>query len=167
MIKFKRIFSNVFGGWFQLKRCFPKPLLTEIGDAIGAGEAKHIGEVRFAIESRLSFAEVLAGVNSRGRAEQIFAQQGVWDTEHNSGILFYLLLSEHRIEIVADRGVSRYVEQARWDAICQRMCSQFALGNWREGSLAGIAEAHKILGEYLSDPNVPNPNELPNKPIIL
>ena len=27
-----------------------------------------------------------------------------WDTEHNNGVLIYLLLAEHRIEIVADRG---------------------------------------------------------------
>lgn len=167
MIEIKRIANNLFSGWFQLKRCFTKPILEDIGQAIGVGEAKHIGEVRFAIESRLSFAEVLAGVDSRSRAEQIFAQQGVWDTEHNSGILFYLLLAEHRVEIVADRGISRYVEQAQWDAICGRMCHQFAQGKWREGSLSGISEVHELLEKYLSDLTIANPNELPNKPIIL
>ena len=35
----------------------------------------------------------------------MFGKLRVWDTEHNNGVLIYLLLAEHRIEIVADRGL--------------------------------------------------------------
>ncbi|MFI8480196.1 TPM domain-containing protein [Pseudomonas sp. NPDC078700] len=167
MTVIKRVFANLFSGWFQLGRSFPKPLLDEIGKAIGSGEAQHIGEVRFAIEARLSFVDVLAGMSSRSRAEHVFAAQGVWDTEHNSGILIYLLLAEQRVEIVADRGISRYVEQAQWDAICSRMCEHYAQGLWRQGSLEAIDQVHSLLRQFFADPSASNPNELPDKPIIL
>ena len=35
----------------------------------------------------------------------MFGKLRVWDTEHNNGVLIYLLLAEHAIEIVADRGL--------------------------------------------------------------
>ena len=47
----------------------------------------------------------------------MFGKLRVWDTEHNNGVLIYLLLAEHCIEIVADRGIDRHVDDARWAAI--------------------------------------------------
>jgi len=29
----------------------------------------------------------------------------VWDTEHNNGVLIYLLLADRDVEIIADRGI--------------------------------------------------------------
>ena len=43
----------------------------------------------------------------------MFGKLRVWDTEDNNGVLIYLLLAEHAIEIVADRGIDRQVERAR------------------------------------------------------
>ena len=40
----------------------------------------------------------------------MFGKLRVWDTEHNNGVLIYLLLAEHCIEIVADRGLTRHVD---------------------------------------------------------
>ena len=41
----------------------------------------------------------------------MFGKLRVWDTEHNNGVLIYLLLAEHAIEIVADRGIDRACER--------------------------------------------------------
>ena len=41
----------------------------------------------------------------------MFGKLRVWDTEHNNGVLIYLLLAEHAIEIVADRGLNRARER--------------------------------------------------------
>ena len=40
----------------------------------------------------------------------MFGKLRVWDTEQNNGVLVYVLLAEHAIEIVADRGIDRRVE---------------------------------------------------------
>jgi uncharacterized membrane protein len=163
----RRFFANLFGGWFQMRRAFPPALLDDMTRAIGEGERLHKGEVCFAVESRLSPWDVLEGLDARRRAEQVFAQLRVWDTEHNSGVLFYVLLAEHRIEIVADRGIAKVVPQAEWDAICARMRERFARGDWREGSLRGIAAAHELLLRHFPGNGEANPDELPDRPVLL
>ena len=163
----QRFFANVFGGWFLMRRAFPSSLLDDMTRAIGEGERLHKGEVAFAIESRLSPWDVLEGFDARRRAEQVFAQLRVWDTEHNSGVLFYVLLAEHRIEIVADRGIAKAVPQAEWDVICARMRECFARGDWREGSLRGIAAAHELLLRHFPGDDGDGRDELPDRPVLL
>ena len=163
----QRLLANLFGGLFQLRQRFPAALLDELAIAVTAGERGHLGEVRVAVESRLTVRAVLAGVDARMRAQELFAQLRVWDTEDNCGVLIYLLLSEQRIEIVADRGIARRVAQSQWDATCALMRDHFAAGRWREGSLAGLAAIHALLREHFPAGDRPNPDELPDRPIVL
>ena len=167
MARMQRLFANLFEGWFQLHRRFPASLLDEITAAIAAGELTHKGEVCLAIESRLDPFEVLRGLDAPTRAHQAFSQLRVWNTEHNSGVLLYVLLAEHRIEIVVDRGIAARVAPGEWDAICARMRDNYAHGQWREGSLAGIAAAHAILLEHFPGNDKADPDELPDRPVFL
>ncbi len=162
-----RLWANLFGGWFQLRRRFPPALLDDMTTAISAGERGHRGEVRFAIESRLAPLAVLEGADAPGRARQVFSQLRVWDTEHNSGVLFYVLMAERRIEIIADRGIAARVAPAEWAAIGLRMRECYARGQWREGSLDGIAAAHALLQEHFPCGDEANPEELPDRPVLL
>jgi uncharacterized membrane protein len=164
----QRLWANLFGGWFQLSRRFPAALLDEMAATIAAGERHHLGEIRFAVESRLPPLAVLDGLDAATRAREVFAQLRVWDTELNSGVLFYVLMAEHRIEIVADRGIAARVTTGEWDAICARMRECYAHGQWREGSLEGIAAAHVLLARHFpGDGRQPNPDELPDRPALL
>jgi len=163
----QRFFANLSGAWFLLRRAFTPALLDEMTRAIADGEKLHKGEVCFAVEARLSPWDVLEGLDAHHRAEQVFAHLRVWNTEHNSGVLFYVLLAEHRIEIIADRGIAAAVPQAEWDAICARMRECFARGEWREGCLGGIAAAHVLLGQHFPGNGEANPDELPDRPVLL
>jgi uncharacterized membrane protein len=163
----QRLLANLFGGWFRLRRRFPAELLDEMAVAIAAGERTHLGEVCFAVESRLSPLAVLDGIDARARAGQVFSQLHVWDTEHNSGVLFYVLMAEHRIEIVADRGIAALVTQDEWDAISRRVRDGYAKGQWREGSLEAIAAAHDLLTRHFPGDGTANPDELPDRPVLL
>jgi uncharacterized membrane protein len=167
MTRMQRMLSNLFYHWFQLHRRFPPALLDEITTAIAAGENSHLGEVRFAIESRLTPWAVLEGFDAPSRARQVFAQLRVWDTEHNSGVLFYVLMAEHRIEIVADRGVAARVTDAEWETICARMRDCYARGQWREGSIEGVGAAHALLRQHFPSDGTDNPDELPDRPVLL
>ncbi len=167
MARMQRVLTNLFGHWFQMRRRFPTALLDEMTTAIAAGERTHRGEVRFAIESRLTPWSVLEGLDAPTRARQVFAQLRVWDTEHNSGVLFYVLMAEHRIEIVADRGVAARVTTVEWDAVCAGMRECYAREQWREGSLAGIAAAHALLARHFPSDGTDNPDELPDRPVLL
>ncbi len=167
MARMQRLLANMFEGWFQLRRRFPAALLDEITAAIAAGERTHKGEVCVAVESRLDPLAVLGGLDAATRARQVFGQLRVWDTEHNSGVLLYVLLAEHRIEIVADRGIAARVAPAEWAAICTCMRDRYVGGQWREGSLDGIAAAHALLLKHFPANEKVNPDELPDRPELL
>ncbi len=167
MAQLPRLLTHIFGQWFAMRRHFPETLLQDMTAAIAAGEQTHLGEVRFAVEPRLSPWSVLEGLDSTTRARQLFAQLNVWDTEHNTGVLFYVLMAERRIEIVADRGIVRHVDQAEWDSICARMRDRYAKGQWRDGSMQGIAAAHALLTRHFPAEGTDNPDELPDRPVLL
>ncbi|GLQ89699.1 TPM domain-containing protein [Dyella flagellata] len=163
----QRIMANLFEGWFQLRRRFPSELLDDMTAAIADGERTHLGEVRFAVESRLPLPAAWAGLDASERARQVFGQLGVWDTEHNCGVLIYVLMSEHRIEIVADRGIARRVKQEEWTAICGGMRENFAAGQWRAGALHGITQVHALLAQHFPSHGRARPDELPDRPVLL
>ncbi|HEX8779266.1 MAG TPA: TPM domain-containing protein, partial [Rhodanobacter sp.] len=121
MARLRRLLVNLGEGWFQLRQRFPAGLLDEIAVAVADGERTHRGEVRLVVESRLSPLAVLSGLDAPTRARQLFGQFGIWDTEHNNGVLLYVLLAEHRIEVVADRGIARHVAPGEWAEVCAHM----------------------------------------------
>lgn len=167
MTRVQRLCINVFAGWWRLRRNFDAQLLDDMTAAIATGERGHRGELRFVVESRLGIGDVLEGMDPTGRARQVFAHLRVWDTELNSGVLIYLLLAEQRIEIVLDRGVAQRVPQAQWDAVRDMMRECYARGQWREGSLQGIVAIHALLQASFPAGDGHNPDELPDRPILL
>jgi hypothetical protein len=163
----QRLFANLFDGWFQLHHRFPPALLDDMAEAIANGEHTHRGELRFAIESRLSAQAVLNGVDAAHRARDVFSLLRVWDTEHNCGVLLYVLMAEHRIEIVADRGIAQKVNVDEWASICAAMQESFAAGQWRAGALRGIADTNELLARHFPSDGRPRPDELPDRPVLL
>jgi hypothetical protein len=107
------------------RRPFSRALLDKIEGAVRRSETLHDGELRFALEAGLHVATLLRGETPRERAIELFSRLRVWDTAHNSGVLIYIQLVDHAIEIVADRGISAHVAQQEWDAICRRMEGAF------------------------------------------
>jgi uncharacterized membrane protein len=162
----KRIARHLFAPHWIVTRAFPRAALKRIGEAIGKSEQLHDGELRFAVEAGLHLVPLLKGNSPRRRAREVFSQLGVWDTEHNSGVLIYLQMVDRRIEIVADRGISAKVAQHEWDAICRRMEAAFKLGNFEAGAIKAVEEITRLLASHFPSIGV-NPNELPNAPVVL
>ncbi|MGA7438514.1 MAG: TPM domain-containing protein [Luteibacter sp.] len=163
----QRIATNLFGAWFQIGRQFPKDTLDAIAARVSDGERTHRGELRVAVESRLPFAAVSDGVTARDRAAELFAHLRVWDTEDNCGVLLYVLLAEHRIEIVADRGIAAKVAADEWSAITSHMRDEFAKGHFREAVLTGVDEVGALLARHFPSDGSPRTNELPDQPLLL
>ena len=69
---------------------------------------------------RFRSTRVLQGVAPRARALEVFGSLRIWDTAENCGVLVYLLLADHDVEIVADRGIHAQVGTAAWEAICRQ-----------------------------------------------
>lgn len=149
------------------KRMFPEVALHRIAEAVAAGERRHRGEVVFAVESELPLGALWRGMQARERAEEAFARLRVWDTEANNGVLLYLLLADHRIEIVADRGL-RGVPDAEWAAICRRMETRMAQGEAATAVVEAIGDISAILArEFPRADGEADVNELPNRPVLL
>ena len=147
---------------------YPEDSLRRIADAVHAAEQRHTGEICFAVEASLPPLAVLRGVDARSRAQQVFAQLRVWDTHANNGVLVYLLLADHRIEIVADRGLSGLVDDAQWRAICARMEERFRGGDHEGAAIAGIEAVSDLLAAHFpQDGTQPDEDELPNRPHLL
>ena len=161
-----RLLRHLFAMPLLLRRRFPPALLAEIESAIRDSEKHHNGEIRFAIETSLPLSAVLKNITARQAAIEAFSRLHVWDTQDNSGVLIYLLLADHDLEIVADRGIAEKVGQTAWDEIARVMEQHFRAGNFRQGALEGIRRVTALLAE-----NFPagerNANELSDKPVIL
>lgn len=110
------------------RRLFPPAALERITQAIAAGESSHGGQLVFAVEESLGPAALWRGESPRARAERAFALLRVWDTPGNNGVLLYLLLADHAVEVVADRGYDGRVGPAQWAACCARLRAQVQAG---------------------------------------
>ena len=150
-----------------VRRRFPPRVLDAIQREIAAGEATHRGQVCIALESALPLAALWRGTTPRARAEHAFGVLRVWDTEHNSGVLLYVLLAERTIEIVADRGIAARVAPADWQAICDAMRQRFAAGEFEAGALAGVRAAGALLQRHFPRDGTAVANELPDRPVLL
>lgn len=166
MVNFKRLFDHIFFLPGARDRAFPPAVLKSIEDEIRASETLHNGELRFAIEGSLSLSALWNGINERAQAIEVFSQLRVWDTEHNSGVLIYLLLADNAIEIVADRGISARVDQREWEQITRNMEQAFRAGQFEQGALNGIRAITTLLAHHFP-PQGDNPDELSNRPVLL
>jgi uncharacterized membrane protein len=151
---------------FPLPRAFPEKAMAAIERAIARSETTHRGEIRFAAEGALDGLALFAGQSARERAIEVFAQLRVWDTEENNGVLIYLLLADHDIEIVADRGINAKVARGDWEKICRGMEAMLARGAFEDAIVGGIKEISLLLARHYP-PRPGGRNELPDKPMVL
>ena len=176
-----------------LKRCLrhlwldADDALRALGEAsIGRLEARvrgseqgHTGQICLCVEASLPpsylWRHVVRGESIaalvRDRALTVFGKQRVWDTEYNNGVLVYLLLAEHCIEIVADRALARCTDEAHWRALVDRVAEACRAGRIEEGLTTAIDVAGVALAEHF--PRTPGDDitaragpGLPDRPMI-
>ena len=162
----KRIVRHLFATEGQVGRAFPRIVLKAIEKAIAASEGEHAGEIRFAVDAALDGRPLFKGQSSRDRALDVFSQLRVWDTQHNTGLLIYLLLADRTVEIVADRGIHDKVGTQEWEKICKSMETAFKQSNFEGGVIAGVQSVTQHLKAHFPV-NPHDRNELPDKPVIL
>ena len=167
----QRMIKHFMTGSMAATAAFPVRSLQAIEQAIRETEASHVGQIRFAVEASLDFAALRRNQTAAERAIEVFSQLRVWDTEHNNGVLIYLLLADRDVEIVADRGIHARLGKAAWEAICRNMEAAFRLGNFEMGVVQGVSTVGSHLHQHFPrkpvTPDALPGNELPDKPIVL
>ena len=163
---FRRWLRHELTGTSALNKVLSPEAMKRLGAVIAAGEKRHSGEIRLVIEASLDLPLLRNGISARERAVSVFSNLRIWDTEANNGVLIYLLLADHDVEIVADRGINEIVGAVGWEGICHAMEQAFRLGRFEEGLQEGIEEVAEHL-EANFPCNGENTNELPDEPLIL
>ena len=178
MNKLKVLTKHLWRDESDTRRAVPADMLKRLAERVAASELRHSGEIRICVEAslpssylwRMDLNNTLAAL-TRQRAVMMFGKLRVWDTEHNNGVLIYLLLAEHAIEIVADRGLSKHVSAVQWQGMVVKMSVAFKAGRYEDGLTEALAETSAVLMQYFAinaGPGEPlNANELPDKPMLL
>ncbi|MBH0097284.1 TPM domain-containing protein [Psychrobacter sp. NZS113] len=140
-----------------------KARLTE---KVTQAERGHRGEVFLIVENHLPIQDAYH-VGCRARAIDLFSEYRVWDTEENTGVLIYVNVCEHQLEIVADRGISAHVSPTVWRAMCDKAVSGIA-NQKTEGSLAELLdEVGQVMRQYYHLEHDPAGNELSDTVVFL
>lgn len=149
------------------RRALGPQALARIEGRIAQSEKRHSGEIRVCVEAGLPLSYLWRGAHARERAITMFGKLRVWDTEANNGVLIYLLLAEHQIEIVADRGIARHVPEGHWHHIVAGMRSEFRAGRFEPGLLQAIEAVEALMLQHFpAVEGAANPNELPDRPYV-
>jgi uncharacterized membrane protein len=150
------------------RRTLGEGALTRIEQRVAASEALHHGEIRVCVEAGLPLSYLWQGASARDRAVSLFGKLRVWDTEANNGVLIYVLLAEHAIEIVADRGVARHVPQAHWQTIVTGLQQAFRKGEFESGLIQAVEAVDDMLVKHFGRVDGSGDrNELPDRPLTL
>ncbi len=149
----------------QGPKAFPPATLQAIQATIAHGETLHRAEVRLIVEPSLSLAHLWDQVSTRERAKELFAEHGIWDTEENCGILIYICLADHQVEIVSDRTAAQLLTKEEWQEICRSMTAGFAKEAFQDSSVSALQRLNGLLEERFPDQG--GANQLPNRPIML
>ena len=147
-----------------VKKALPDSAMDALERAIGMAERGSSGQIRLVVEAHWPLMHV-KNVAPRQRAIEWFSQLRVWDTEHNNGVLLYLLFAERRVEIVADRGFNKRVTQAQWDSICRTLEKHFGNGAFEAGLNEGINAIGELQREHF--PADMGPNEQSDRPVLV
>jgi putative membrane protein len=94
-------------------------------------------------------------------AREQFLAQGVHNTDDRCGVLIFVSVAEHYVEILADRAINEKVDQAAWDAIVAAFVTSVKQGE----VAAGFEQAVQACGDLLVThfPAAPGSrNELPD-----
>jgi len=165
--KFARIVRHRWMDDSDLKRALGEAAVQRIEARVAASEKKHSGEIRVCVEAGLPWSYLWKNLSARDRAITMFGKLRVWDTQANNGVLIYLLLAEHAIEIVADRGLNAHVTPGQWKGIVAGMREAFRAGRFEEGLNAAIDAVDALLAQHFPvGADAGNPNELPNRPYL-
>ncbi len=164
--RFKRLWQHWLHPRARVEHYFPPAKLQRVAERIAESEKRHLGQIRFVVESRYPSAAVLQGLQPRRRAWQWFGELGVWDTEHNSGVLVYVSFADHAVEIVADRGIAAKVPQSEWQTACEVMLRSFKRGDYVNGLKLGLQETDAILQRYLPCDGSGRSDELSNEVVL-
>ena len=166
--KIKRIFKHRWQDESDSRKAVPAELAERLRRRVVASEQRHTGEVRICVEAGLPLSYLWRNATARQRAVTLFGKFRVWDTAHNNGVLIYLLLADHAIEIVADRGLNAVVSPAQWQEMIRHLSQALRDNRYEDGLTQALEEVSAVLVEHFALPSgAANPDELSDLVVLM
>ncbi len=134
--------STLYDGWGMswLYSTWAVALAAGVGGTVGALLGAFVPGVR-----RLLAGPDLLAETVHRRAAEAFLDEEVFATRDRTGILLFVSLFEHRIEVMGDAGIDAKVEQAEWEGVVDRIRTGI-----RSRDLAGgLVAAVEMCGDLL------------------
>lgn len=97
------------------------------------------------------------------RAQQLFLEQGVTETRQRSGVLLFFSEAEHRMELIADRGIHERVGGELWQSLVTSVSTAIHDGHAADGVCAAVDSIGQALAQHFP-PEADDRNELPDAP---
>lgn len=168
-------------GWRHLwldasdsRRVIPADAAERLMRLIVQSEALHRGEIRICVEGGLPWTWWWPALDNERMTTQVharaldwFSRLGVWDTEDNNGVLIYVLLAEHAIDIVADRGLNDRVPASLWQERIAHLTQAFQAGDFEAGLRDAIqAVTDLLIAHFPARSDQINRNELSDAVVL-
>lgn len=166
MTRSQRLFAHLRATRKQARTLFPAVTLQALQGCIAAGEKQHRAEIRVIVEAALPLTAIWRGESARARAHELFSHYRIWDTEENCGILVYINVADHKVEILPDRGVGKALKREDWHTVCQTMTRGFAAGNYHDSLLQAMTQLNHLLTQHFPDQSG-HKNQLSDRPLML
>lgn len=132
-------------------------LLTVLAGTLGALLTAYVP----ALTRWMAGAATMAA-DVHARAMRAFVEEEVFNTRDRTGILLFVSLLEHRIEVFGDEGINRKVSPEDWIEVVERI----RRGVQQDHLAQGLVEAIAMCGELLERKGVAikpdDSDELPN-----
>jgi putative membrane protein len=94
-------------------------------------------------------------------ARQEFLTLGLHNTRNRAGVLIFVSVLEHHVEIIADSGINEKIAPGEWQDIVDDFIARVREDRFAEGFLAAIERCGKLLeAHFPHDPS--ETDELPN-----
>lgn len=130
-------------------------IIVVLGGLIGAALPNFIPALKRVLVSQRHFDHA-----TRQRAENAFLEEEVFNTRQRTGIMIFISFFEHEVIVMADRGISKVVEQKQWDKIVSEMVVNIRGGKIVEGLEGAIHRCGEILLEKGFTKTADDMNEL-------
>ncbi len=117
----------------------------------------------FPVAIRLFTPAERMAMKVRLRAEQAFYQHGLHKTRDRTGILILVSLLEHRVHVLADKGINERVPPGTWDQIVAGIIEGIRAGRPTKALCEAIARCGDVLARYCPASPGDNPDELSNE----
>ena len=145
---------------FKKKPFFSAEENELIVQAIRDAEIQTSGEIRVFVESKCRFIDPL------DRAKEIFSNLKMNETEHRSGVLFYVAIKDRQLAIFADSGIHEAVGNQYWKDVVSHILVFFNQENHPLGIKECVLKIGEALRSHFPYNSTTDKNELPDEIIF-